>query len=250
MSGRIAGRGVVAQLVRASPCHGEGREFESRPSRPPAEAIASAIAGRLPAPNKMPRRKIRKQRVQKTQKSNSFQIKFSESYVSLILGFLVVLVASFLVFTFSKNKTYDRINTAVSTYKQLTNVQREESQQKTYTVKEGDDLWNIAQNVYGSGYNWVDLAKANNITNPDLINAGDKLVIPNVQKITVATVQTVQNNSPSITSSSYTVQKGDYLWEISVRAYGDGYKWPEIARANNIDNPDLIFSGNTLKLPR
>ncbi len=196
----------------------------------------------------MPRRK--KVKSSKVQKSAGFQIKFSESYVSLILGFLVVLVAAFLVITFSKNKSYDRINTAVSTYKQLTNIQKEESKQKIYTVKEGENLWEIAQNIYGSGYNWVDLAKTNNIVDPDVINAGDKLIIPQVPEITVATVQPVQNNSPSITGSTYTIQKGDYLWDIAVRAYGDGYKWPEIARINNIQNPDLIFSGNTLKLPR
>ena len=32
----IIKHGVVAQLVRASACHAEGREFESRPSRQPS----------------------------------------------------------------------------------------------------------------------------------------------------------------------------------------------------------------------
>ncbi|PIZ97158.1 MAG: lectin, partial [Candidatus Levybacteria bacterium CG_4_10_14_0_2_um_filter_35_8] len=37
---------------------------------------------------------------------------------------------------------------------------------------------------------------------------------------------------------------------IAVRAYGDGYRWVDIARANGLENPDLIFSGNVLKIPR
>ena len=33
--------GPVAQLVRASPCHGEGREFESRPVRSYKKTVLS-----------------------------------------------------------------------------------------------------------------------------------------------------------------------------------------------------------------
>ncbi|HKC14864.1 MAG TPA: LysM peptidoglycan-binding domain-containing protein [Patescibacteria group bacterium] len=175
--------------------------------------------------------------------------KFSESYISLILGILVVLVASILVFTFSKNRTYDRINTAVSTYQELTTSdQHQENSKKTYEVKSGDSLWAIAEKVYGSGYNWVDIASANKLKNPGAINAGDSLTIPEVKKIVVEN-SSAQNSTTSITDSSYTIQSGDNLWDIAVRRYGDGYKWPEIARLNNVPNPNLIYSGNTLKLP-
>lgn len=56
----------------------------------------------------------------------------------------------------------------------------------------------------------------------------------------------------TINGTSYTIQKGDSLWTISVRAYGDGYKWTEIWKANKkmISNPNLIFAGNKLVLPR
>jgi nucleoid-associated protein YgaU len=121
---------------------------------------------------------------------------------------------------------------------------------RAYTVKSGDDLWSIAEKIYGSGYNWVDLANANKLQNPEVLYAGTKLVVPNVEpKMITVQNNSVQNPSP-ITESSYTVVKGDYLWSIAVRAYGNGYKWTEIAKANNLANPDLIFSGNVLKLPR
>ena len=54
----------------------------------------------------------------------------------------------------------------------------------------------------------------------------------------------------AISSDSYTVVKGDNLWSIAVRAYGDGYKWTEIAKANKLVHPSLIHPGNDLTLPR
>ena len=46
------------------------------------------------------------------------------------------------------------------------------------------------------------------------------------------------------------VQSGDTLGRIALRVYGDLTRAMEIARVNNIKNPDLIFPGQTLYLPR
>ncbi len=48
---------------------------------------------------------------------------------------------------------------------------------QTYTVKKGDCLWNIAKSVYGSGTWCYELARKNNIKNPDLIYPGQVLEI-------------------------------------------------------------------------
>lgn len=58
-------------------------------------------------------------------------------------------------------------------------------------------------------------------------------------------------NSSSSSSSAnyYTVQKGDTLWAIAKRYYGDGNKYPQIARANNIANPNIIHIGQKLLIP-
>jgi len=47
----------------------------------------------------------------------------------------------------------------------------------------------------------------------------------------------------------YTIQSGDNLSKISKRFYGNANKYPEIAKANNISNPDLVKVGQQLNLP-
>ena len=47
----------------------------------------------------------------------------------------------------------------------------------------------------------------------------------------------------------YTVVRGDTLWGIAKRFYGNGSRYPEIARANNIANPDIIHVGQVLLIP-
>jgi len=50
---------------------------------------------------------------------------------------------------------------------------------------------------------------------------------------------------------SYTVEKGDNLSAISKRFYGKSKYWKQIYEANRdtIENPDLIYPGQTIKLP-
>ncbi len=52
------------------------------------------------------------------------------------------------------------------------------SSNKYYTVVKGDTLWAIAQRFYGNGSRYPEIAKANNISNPNIINVGQKLIIP------------------------------------------------------------------------
>lgn len=47
----------------------------------------------------------------------------------------------------------------------------------------------------------------------------------------------------------YTVVSGDTLFAIAERFYGDGNKYPQIAEASGIANPDLIHPGQELTIP-
>lgn len=183
-------------------------------------------------------------------KKDSFlsQIKWGESYTSLFLGAVVVVVALVLAFSFIRSKNllnHGQTQSTSTVVKQDVKVMP-----KTYTVQSGDFLWSIAEKIYGSGYNWVDLAKANNLENPGVLYAGTKLIVPDVAPKTVTVqVNPAQVQNP-ITGNNYTVVQGDFLWDIAVRAYGDGYQWVKIANANNLTSPSMIFSGNVLQLPR
>lgn len=183
-------------------------------------------------------------RSNKKQQGFLSQIKWGESYTSLFLGAVVVLVALVLIFSFFKSRN---TQSGLSTDTNLTNVS---GLPQSYFVKEGDDLWSISEKVYGTGYNWVDLAKANKLQNPNVLYVGTKLEVPDVKaKEEVAVNKDIEQKN-TITGTSYTIVKGDYLWNIALRAYGDGFKWVEIARVNKLVNPNVIHSGNVLLLPR
>jgi len=175
-------------------------------------------------------------------------LKLNESTISMILGALVIVVVGVLVINYFKGReSGTTLPTGVTT--------EEESLTPggTHTVLAGETLWSISEKYYDSGYNWVDIAEENNLSNAGYIEVGQKLSIPDVPSKAATIAGTSIESQPTemaISGSTYEVMKGDYLWEIAVRAYGDGYRWVEIARENNLVNPNIIHAGNLLILPR
>ena len=51
---------------------------------------------------------------------------------------------------------------------------------------------------------------------------------------------------------TYTVKSGDSLWKIAEAMYGNGSKYMKIFEANSdlLENPDKIFPGQELKIPK
>ena len=47
----------------------------------------------------------------------------------------------------------------------------------------------------------------------------------------------------------YTVQKGDTLYGIARKLYGDQRRYKDIAKLNGIADPNLIYVGQVLKIP-
>jgi nucleoid-associated protein YgaU len=184
----------------------------------------------------------------------------NESRISTILGLIIIVAAAVLAFNYFRgvNREQGAQPTPTPTpaegeVKLTPDAQGNlvpEGLPTTYAVVAGDNLWKIAVKYYTSGYNWVDIAKENKLANPGLIYVGQELNIPKTAVIEVKQTQATATPAESITGDKYTVQKGDNLWKIAVRAYGDGYKWVDIAKANDLKNPGLIHSGNELTLPR
>lgn len=177
-----------------------------------------------------------------------------QNYLSVIIGVLVVIVAASFLITPSKNSEGERQSILDKILQRGEETGPTEEEATTYTVKDGDHLWSIAEERYGSGYNWVDIAEANNIENPDGIEIGMELTLPDVASKAPTTGTTMEEGASTeavtITGDSYVVASGDSLWSIAVAAYGDGYQWSKIASVNNIKNPNWIEIGTTLKLPR
>ncbi|HEX7042968.1 MAG TPA: LysM peptidoglycan-binding domain-containing protein, partial [Patescibacteria group bacterium] len=177
--------------------------------------------------------------------------KWGESYTSFLLGVVVVIVGVLFGVTLVKQhqnvQDTSSIQLTPSTPVQevspsvMPGEVKVNGNNRVYTVKSGDDLWSIAEKFYESGYNWVDIAKANNLSSPDTINVGNELIIPEVTSREKTVTIEMTSEGSSISGNTYTVTKGDDLWNIAVRAYGDGYKWVDIAKANNLSNPGLIF---------
>lgn len=187
------------------------------------------------------------------------KFKLNESAISTVLGALVIIVVGALIFNYFRNveSPIQEESEVAQEFESEVRLVEEEGKQipealpTVYEVEAGDNLWKIAEKFYGSGYNWVDIVRENNISNPELISEGQSLNLPRTAVIEVANGGEKGGETvASISGDAYTVQKGDSLWDIAVRAYGDGYRWPEIASTNNLVNPSVIHAGNTLILPR
>lgn len=62
-------------------------------------------------------------------------------------------------------------------------------------------------------------------------------------------VSTTKSKNPTV-KNTYTVKKGDTLWSIAKKVYGDGSKYTKIASANSdIKNPNLIYVGQVITIP-
>ncbi|MEL4356532.1 MULTISPECIES: LysM peptidoglycan-binding domain-containing protein [unclassified Luteococcus] len=143
-----------------------------------------------------------------------------------------------------------------------------------YRVTTGDDLWSIAERFYGDGTQWRRIARDNRLDPAEILPVGLDLRLTGLapQERTGAApghgtdqatgVQATarqaapgpgaQSPSPSRprTPAEVRVRPGDSLSELAERHLGDAGRWPEIVALNDqIQDPDLIHPGWTLRLP-
>jgi len=127
----------------------------------------------------------------------------------------------------------------------------------SYTVVQGDTLWDIARRFYGDGSLYPRIFEANSgrimadgdlFTEPRLIRPGWVLEVP----LPAASVEPVEGGV------TYRVRQGDSLWRIAESFLGDGLRWGEIWNLNQgqdmgggrrFTDPSLILPGWVLQLP-
>ena len=126
------------------------------------------------------------------------------------------------------------------------------SGQVTYTVQPGDTLYAIAVKY---NTNVTVLAQANNITNPSLVLVGQVLVIPTgTQLATPVPVPTVAGAAtpvptavpPTTGETVHVVQVGENLFRIALQY---GLATSVVAAYNGIDNPNVIYVGQRIRIP-
>ena len=118
----------------------------------------------------------------------------------------------------------------------------------THVVQAGETLKSIAT-LYGLSIE--DLAARNNLTDVNRIYVGQILNISSTVILTPSPIPTVEPAvaeavSQDTKSLLYTVKGGDTLFRIATRF---GLTVNELATANNVDDPTLIYSGQQLIIP-
>lgn len=179
--------------------------------------------------------------------------KSTEELVSMFLGLVIVVVVVGLIYNYIQK---GKGNTTVPGISDI-NISEEDFITKDGTVVDGkdvyvvaknDSLWKIAVEKYNDGFAWTEIAKINNLKNASLLEAGQKIVLPKIEKKEII-VDT--NKETTISTAEYKVLKNDSLWKIAVRTYGDGYQWTKIWQENKskLNNPNNLEIGMVLTLP-
>lgn len=122
---------------------------------------------------------------------------------------------------------------------------------QTHVISRGETLASIAR-AYGLSPSA--LARQNNITNPNLIYAGQRLIIIPGSASASAPATAALTLPPAEVASvpaaregiQHVAQPGEYLANIAARY---GVNPTAIAQANNIYNPDTVYAGQTLFIP-
>lgn len=111
-------------------------------------------------------------------------------------------------------------------------------QRVTYVWVKGEKLdpnreYIVATNDFmaagGDGYPFADLPLANEFGSLD-----------------EALIAFIQKNPGVLKYDKYVIQPGDAIWKIARKT---GTNWEVLVRINNLENPDLIYAGDTLLVP-
>ncbi len=112
----------------------------------------------------------------------------------------------------------------------------------TYTVQRGESLGIIAAKFNTT---YIELARLNNITNPDVLAVGQVLQVPAPAGTTTPSTGAAEP-APQPTTGTYTVQRGESLAIIAAKF---NTTYIELARLNGIADPDVLKVGQVLQVP-
>jgi nucleoid-associated protein YgaU len=171
----------------------------------------------------------------------------SDSYKSLLYGVVTVIILFIIGFGTVKlliNRPTPAIDDHAVSISNITPIPTEEQAgelylpdapkgigEKTHIVSEDESLWQIAEKEYNDGYKWVEIARANNISDPSIIFKGDRLRLPKLatakteispdMKSDIKAEQNMSSKDADVSKKTdmkddtYTIKAGDDLWDIA-----------------------------------
>ncbi len=123
----------------------------------------------------------------------------------------------------------------------------------TWTVARYDTLMSISEATMGDDSHYNEIAKLN-VGVPQLdgrtmktadtpLEIGWKLILPRTAVLPAG------HTTPQVGQKTVIVGEGDSVSKIAAAQYGDGDRWPEIAAANHLVDPNEITPGQVLTIP-
>lgn len=172
---------------------------------------------------------------------NALSLLVKERLPSFLLGLLITSYLSFFIIS--------KIGIKNEVAKVRETKQSQFGSVRTYTVQLNDDLWGIAQKMYGSGYNAEDIAAANKLSEPYVLTENQILIIPSIPSKQPTQGEVTDKAASTKRVSEYVVLPGDYLWQIAEKVYGDGNQMSKLIERNNIPYPYNVEEGQKLMVP-
>jgi nucleoid-associated protein YgaU len=186
-------------------------------------------------------------------------IKLRDKFYYAVIGMITVIFLCIGILSFMQKlirKPTPRITIEAQKPQQKAAAKNVQNEPKKYTVKDGDYLWQIAQTTYGDGNLAIQIAKANNIDPNAPLVTGQQLILPTIGNLQPSPTQpagdisAISTQQVTFSGNEYTVQDGESLSDIALKAYGDSNMWTRIVQANNLQNPNSVSAGTKLKIPR
>jgi len=122
---------------------------------------------------------------------------------------------------------------------------------RTYVVRAGDTLGEIAQRELGTFKRWTEIQRLNGGLDPAKLRSGMKLKLPaGGQAVAAAQPAPARPSAPApAPGGSYVVRKGDSLSVISQRVLGTATRWREIVALNPGLDANRLAVGTRIVLP-
>lgn len=126
---------------------------------------------------------------------------------------------------------------------------KQTQEEAVYTVQAGDTYWIISQKY---NVDMVKLMEYNGADENTVLYIGQKIRIPQSQSTSTPEPKEPSDpagpsgREPYITYKSYTVEKGDNFWNISLKF---GIPMTELLKVNNMNESTVLNVGDVLRIP-